>query len=412
VTVPLQGVKILDFTRHMAGPYATLALSDYGAEVVKVESIAGDPSRVTGVDFIGDESALFLIWNRGKRSISLDFRSPEASEIIAKLATRADVVVENYKPGQADKYGIGYDALSRINPRLIYVSVSAFGAHGPLSDHPGTDPVVQAASGVMSVTGEPDRGPSLVGVPIADFTGAMQCVQAVLLGLLAREQTGRGQKIEVSMLAGLLSSLTTRLASYWTRNEDPRRFGSAHSIVMPYEAFETADGHVVTGVWGGNDGWGPFCDALGVPELADEPRYRDNKDRVRLRDELKPKLDVEFAKRSTAEWEKRFHSRGVLFNPVYTFSEILSHPQVTESGLLQTVEHPSVGEIPQLGPTIQLSHTPGRIASSPPTLGQHTAEVLSELGYDEAEIERLASKGSVKLADGALGHAPVAAGDR
>jgi crotonobetainyl-CoA:carnitine CoA-transferase CaiB-like acyl-CoA transferase len=382
----------------MAGPYATLALADYGADVIKVESLTGDPSRRTGIDFIGDESALFLIWNRGKRSIALDLRTAEGKTIIHKLAADVDVVIENYRPGQADRIGIGYDVLSKINDQLIYVAISAFGPEGPLAPYPGTDPVVQAASGVMSVTGEPDHGPSLVGIPIADFTGAMVGFQAVLLGLLAREKTGRGQKIDVSMLYALLSSLTTRLASFWTTDEDPARYGSAHSIVMPYEAFPTADGYAVAGVWGGNDGWGPFCEAVGHPELAEDPRYLTNPQRVAARAELREVLATEFCRRTTAEWEERFRTLGVLFNPVYTFSQILGHEQVTQADLIQTVEHPTAGTIKQLRPIIDLHETPGEITSPPPLLGEHTHEVLRLAGYDDEQIAALVEAGVVRTA--------------
>jgi crotonobetainyl-CoA:carnitine CoA-transferase CaiB-like acyl-CoA transferase len=395
---PLEGVRVLDFTRHMAGPYATQALSDYGADVIKVESLpVGDPSRVTGVDFIerdgASESALFLMWNRGKRSLAIDLRRPEGMEVVRRLVPGVDVVVENYRPGVADRIGLGYSELSELNERLVYCSISAFGGDGPLAAYPGTDPVVQAASGVMSVTGEPGGDPALVGVPVADFTGALLCVQGVLLALLARERTGVGQRVDVSMLYGLLSSLTTRLATYWTTGEDPARFGSAHSVVMPYEAFRTADGHAVAGVWGGNDGWEPFCAVIGRPDLAEDPRYRDNADRVRRRAELTPILAAVFAERTTSDWEARFREAGVLFSPVYSFSEILNHPQVTGAGLLREVEHPTLGTIPQLGPVIGLSETPGRIGAPPPTLGQHSAEILRQAGYDEGAIADLTERG-------------------
>ena len=252
---PLDGIRVLDLTRHMAGPYATQMLSDYGAEVIKVESVPyGDPSRRTGTTFIGEESGLFLIWNHGKRSFAVDMRSPDGLRAVQRLAATADVLIENYRPGVADKIGLGYDRLSRENPGLIYVSLSAFGSTGPWAGDPGTDPVVQAMSGVMSVTGESDGEPLLIGVPVADFTGAMVAAHASMLGLFAREKTGRGQRAEVSMLHALMSSLTTRLASHWFGGETPGRHGNQHSVVAPYQAFKTSDGHAVAGVWGAGGG--------------------------------------------------------------------------------------------------------------------------------------------------------------
>jgi formyl-CoA transferase/CoA:oxalate CoA-transferase len=399
MTTPLDGIRILDFTRQMAGPQGTLVLGDYGAEIIKVESLpVGDGSRETGAYFPGGESALFLMWNRGKRSIALDLRKRAALDVIERLVPTVDVLVENYRPGVADDIGIGYEAMSKLNERLVYCSVSAFGATGPIAEHPGTDPVVQAMSGVMSVTGEPDGDPCLVGVPIADFTASMLCAQAVLLGLAARERTGRGQKIDVSMLFGLMSSLATRLASYWATGDDPTPHGSAHSVVMPYEAFRAKDGYVVAGVWGSN-GWPRFCRAIERPDLAEDERYAQNVDRIRVRDELKAIFDEIFVRRTVAEWDARFRAEGALFGPVHKFSEILEHPQVRAAGLVQQVEHATLGPINQLGPVIGFSETPGRIAGPPPVHGQHTREVLVEAGYGDDEIEALVADGVAKIAD-------------
>ena len=229
---PLDGVKVLDLTRHMTGPFATQMLSDFGADVIKIESVPhGDQSRRTGTAFTGGESGLFLIWNRGKRSLAIDMRTDAGLEAVRRLAQTADVLIENYRPGVTDQIGIGYDSLRETNPRLIYISLSAFGPSGPWAEDPGTDPVIQAMSGVMSVTGEHDGGPLLVGVPIADYAGAMTGMQAAMLGLLARERTGVGQRIDISMLNALVSSLTTRLASWWFGAEEPSRHGSEHSVV-------------------------------------------------------------------------------------------------------------------------------------------------------------------------------------
>jgi crotonobetainyl-CoA:carnitine CoA-transferase CaiB-like acyl-CoA transferase len=394
VALPLDGIRVLDFTRHMAGPYGTVTLSDFGADVIKVESVpSGDPSRRIGTAFVGGESGLFLMWNRGKRSVALDLASPDGLAAARRIAATCDVVFESYRPGVADEIGIGWEDLSTENPGLVYVSVSAFGPTGPLVPYPGTDPVVQAMSGVMSVTGERDGGPVLCGVPIADFTGAMLGAQAAMLGLLARERTGRGQHIDVSMLYGLMSALTTRLASFWAEGEDPARWGSEHSVVAPYQAFATADGHAVAGVWGGRDGWERFCAAVDRPDLLDDPRFAENVDRVRNRDALTAELTPVFAARPTAEWEERFNRTRALFGPVLSFSQLFAHPQVVAAGLEQEVVHPTAGPVPMLGPVIAMSDTPGRIAAPPPLLGQHTRSVLSEAGYGAGEIDDLLADG-------------------
>lgn len=392
-TGALDGIRVLDFTRHMAGPYATVALTDHGADVIKVESLpSGDHARTGGVYTVGDQSAVFLMWNRGKRSLAVDLRRPEGLDAVRRLIERADVVVENYRPGVADEIGIGYEAVSARNPRLVYVAVSAFGPSGPLAPYPGTDPVIQAWSGVMSVTGEADGGPLLIGVPVADYTGSMLAVQAVALALFARERTGRGQKIDVSMLGGLLAMLSTRLANYWASGEDPQRMGSANSIYVPYQVFRTADGYVMAGSFGG-DSWPKFCVAIGMPELADDERYRSNRSRFDHRDTLIPALHERFVVRTTDEWEPRFRSAGALFAPVKTVAEILAHPQVAELGLVGSVEHPTAGTIPQLGSPLAFSGTPAAIRRPPPLLGEHTREVLLEGGFTSAEVDALCASG-------------------
>ena len=338
---PLDGVRVLDLTRHMAGPYATQMLSDYGAEVIKVESVPhGDPSRRTGTAFSDDESGLFLIWNRGKRSFAVDMRKPEGLEAVKRLAGQVDVLIENYRPGVADKIGLGYDELAEVNPKLVYLSVSAFGSTGPWVGDPGTDPVIQAMSGVMSVTGESDGGPLLVGVPIADFAGAMTAVQAVILALLARERTGRGQKVEISMLYALIAALTTRLASHWYGGELPARHGSEHSVVAPYQAFRTADGHAVAGVWGAGDAWPRFCEAIDRMDLVDREEFATNEARVANREELTELLQAIFEQRTTDEWRTRFQQAKALFGPILDIAEAVTQEQVTAGGFVTSRRAP------------------------------------------------------------------------
>ena len=396
MTGPLEGITVADFSRQMAGPFATQVMADYGADVVKIESLPrGDPSRVTGVDFIDGESSLFLLWNRGKRSLALNLRTDEGLDIARRVIARADILLENFRPGVADEIGIGYEAVSEINPRLVYCSISGFGQDGPMATAPATDPIIQAMSGVMSVTGEAGRERVLVGVPIADFTGALLAVQGAMFGLVARERTGLGQRVDVSMLYGLMSALNTRLASYWTTGRIPLPNGNAHTVVAPYQVFETADGAAMAGVWGG-DGWVRLCKAVGRPDLAEDPRFVTNQDRIKNREALVSALKPALAEKTTDEWQQLFSEAGALYAPLLDFEELFEHPQVVHSGLLQSVNHRTLGEIPQLGPVVGMSDTPGEIKGPPPVLGQHTAEVLAEMGYTEREIDAFEAQDIVR----------------
>lgn len=391
----LEGIRVLDFSRQMAGPHASVVLSDYGADVIKIESLPhGDPSRRTGTEYYDTESACYLMWNRGKRSIALDLRKPEALAIVHRLAKDADIVLENYRPGVADEIGIGYAALSRINPRLVFCSVSGFGPTGPLASYPATDPLVQGMTGVMATTGERGGAPLLVGIPMIDYAGALLAVQGIMFALHARHKTGRGQKVDVSLMFGILPALSTKLATFWATGEEPARFGSAHSIVIPYQAFQTADGWAMAGIWGDGD-WPKFCAAIGRDDLATDPRYATNRGRLERRDELMPGIEAAFPHRTTAEWAARFREAGALFGPILTFSEVFAQPHVRQSGVVQEVPHPTLGTVRQLGPVIHLSETPGRIQCAPPLLGQHTEEVLRQAGYSSDEIAAFSGCGAI-----------------
>jgi crotonobetainyl-CoA:carnitine CoA-transferase CaiB-like acyl-CoA transferase len=392
----LEGIKVVDFTRQMSGPYASLVLGDFGADVIKIESSpSGDGARSIGTKFIGGESTMFMTWNRNKRSVCLDLRTPEGKEVALRLAGEADVVIENYRPGVADEMGIGADVVMAQNPQVIYCSINAFGSVGPWAQRPGTDPVIQAMSGVMSVTGERDGGPSLVGIPIADYSSAMLAVQGITLALLARAHTGRGQRVEIPMIHAMAFGLTTRVGTYFATGVDPTRWGSQHSQVVPYQAFQTTDGYVVAGIWNEAD-WPKFCEALDWPELAKEARYDHNLKRVELREELSELIQERFLTRTTAEWDDRFSARGVLFAPVNSFTDLFDHPQAKAMELVIDVEHPTAGTQRQIAQAVRLAHTPARVDRPSPLLGQHTEEVLLEYGWTSTEVRELIERGIAK----------------
>jgi crotonobetainyl-CoA:carnitine CoA-transferase CaiB-like acyl-CoA transferase len=392
---PLSGVTVIDFTRVLSGPYCTMVLSDLGARVIKIEHpVRGDDTRHWGPPFIGHESAYFLSINRNKESLTLDFKQPAGQAILERLLSSADVLVENFRPGTLGDAGLGAETLMARYPRLIYCSVSGYGQTGPRRNEPGYDAVMQAEGGLMSITGEADGPPYRLGVAITDIVSGLFAAQGVLAALFVRERTGRGQQVDIGMLDATAALLTYQAGNYFTTGEAPGRLGNRHPTIVPYESFESADGELV--VAGGNDEiWRRLCGALDLQDLADDPRYRTNRDRVANYGELRPRLAAALSQRTRAEWVERFNAAGVPCGSVREISEVLADPQLAARNMIAEVAHPTVGPARVIGSPVKLSDTPSSVRTPPPTLGQHTDLVLRELGYDGNLIAELKATGVV-----------------
>ena len=391
---PLAGVKVLDLTRVLAGPYCTMFLGDLGAEVVKIEEPGvGDDTRAWGPPFAGGESAYFLCINRNKKSVTLNLKSNQAVGLLRRLAESADVLVENFRPGTMERLGLGEKELRAVNPRLIYASLSGFGADGPMKDWPGYDLIVQAWGGLMSVTGMADGEPTKVGVAIIDIVAGLMLGKAILAALFARERTGVGQKLETSLLEAEVACLINAGSNYLVGGVVPGRWGNAHPSIVPYQSFKSRDSYLVIGV--GSEGiWRRFCQAIGTPGLADDPRFARNPQRVEHRKELIDILAEIFLQRDTAAWMTLLIDAGVPCAPVQTIDQVLLSPQVVERKMVVEVPHPTAGSIRLTGLPVKFSGTPASIRLAPPLLGQHTAEVLRGwLKMDNSAIDDLKSKG-------------------
>jgi crotonobetainyl-CoA:carnitine CoA-transferase CaiB-like acyl-CoA transferase len=374
-TLPLEGVKVLDLSRVLAGPYATMVLADLGADVVKVEHPErGDDTRHWGPPFAGGESAYFLSVNRNKRSVGVDLKRPEGSEKIRKLAADADVVIENMKRGALEKMGLGYAALKELNPGLVYCSITGFGP-GKDGDRPGYDFLIQARAGIMGITGfpEPDGEPTKVGVAIADIVCGLYAATAILAALRRREATGKGARIEVPLFESTLSWLANRGQEYLVSGEDKGRLGNAHPTIVPYQTFDASDKQIAVAV--GNDAqFERLCDAIGRAELADDERYATNPARVASREELVEILQQEFSKRAADEWVEKIREAGVSIGPVNALADVFADEHVSSSGILRDVDHPTAGMLKMLASPVLIDGERPPIRCPPPTLGQHTEE--------------------------------------
>ncbi|MEM0452414.1 MAG: CaiB/BaiF CoA-transferase family protein [Nitrososphaerota archaeon] len=392
---PLEGIRVLDFTRIMAGPFTTMLLGDLGADVIKVEPPGGDDTRSWGPPWIGVDSAYFMSANRNKRSIVIDLKKPESRTIIEKLVKFSDVVVENFRPGVVKELGIDYEELSKLNPSIIYCSISGFGQTGPYRDKPGYDLVALAMSGLMSLTGDPDRPPVKFAVPIADLSTAIFAALSIVAALYWREKTGLGQYIDISLLDVQVLLLTHQAFNYIASGVEPKRMGSAHPNIAPYQAFETNDGYIVLTI--GNDKlWRKFCECIGRVDLAEDPRFKANADRVLNKEALVQELTKILKSASTSYWINKFEEAGIPAAPILTVSQVLDDIHVKYREMVVEIEHPIVGKMKSLGTPFKLSLTPGKIRRPPPLKGQHTDEILREIGFSREEIEDFKKKGVVE----------------
>ena len=387
---PLAGLTVLDFTRVLSGPYCTMLLGDMGARVIKVEQPGrGDDTRAWGPPFVSGESAYFLSINRNKESLTLDLKSPSSRGVIDALLRRADVLVENFRPGTMERVGLSYESVAARCPRLVYCSISGFGQTGPRRSEPGYDAVMQGEAGLMSITGDPNGPPFRLGVAISDIVTGMFAAQGITLALLARVRTERGQRVDIGMLDATAALLTYQAGIYFATGSTPGRMGNRHPTIVPYETFQASDGDFVVAV-GNDEQWRRFCDSIGLMSLAADDRFATNRTRVVNHAELRPLLAARLVTRSRKEWVGDLKAAGVPCGSVRDVAEALEDPQLNARNMIETIDHISAGAIRLLGVPIKLSGTPGAVRTAPPALGQHTERILREdCGLSAMEIESL-----------------------
>ena len=394
-TGPLTGLTVLDLTRVLSGPYCTMMLADMGARVIKVEHPGrGDETRAWGPPFVGGESAYFLSTNRNKESVTLDFKQPGGRKVLDLLLDKADVVVENFRPGTLGRLGLDYDTLRTGRPRLVYCSISGFGQTGPRRHQPGYDAVIQAEGGLMSVTGAADGPAFRVGVAIADLVAGMFAAHGIVLALYTRDRTGRGQYVDVGMLDGVVSMLSYHASMHLATGTVSKRIGNRHATIAPYDTFTAADGELFLAV-GNDDQFRRFCEATGLQALAADTRFATNPARVVNHRDLRARLASVLGERPRAQWIDLLTEAGVPCGAVRDVPDALADPQILARHMIEAVEHATAGPLKVLGVPIKLSETPGSVRTAPPTLGQHTSQVLSELGVGGDEIDELRRTGAI-----------------
>ncbi|HZJ82877.1 MAG TPA: CaiB/BaiF CoA-transferase family protein [Clostridia bacterium] len=392
---PLEGIRVLDLTRVLAGPYCTMVLANLGAEIIKIERPGtGDDSRDFG-PFVNGESIYFISINRGKKSIAIDLKTKEGKELLLDLVKEVDVLAENFRPGTMEKLGLGYDVLKEANPRLIYAAMSGFGHSGPYSMRAAYDMIVQGMGGIMSITGQPGGQPTRVGTSVGDITAGLFGVIGIVSSLISREATGKGQKVDVAMLDGQVSILENAIARYTAAGEIPQPLGSRHPSITPFEAFKTKDSWAILAV--GNDAlWKKFCTAVNREDLIDDPRFATNDQRNNNHDSLKPIIDEIFIEKTTDEWLELLNTAGIPASPINSVDKLFTDPQVEARNMLVEVDQPGVGKIKIAGNPIKLSDIPAQeeIPEEPaPSIGQHTEEILKDLlGLEETRVKELRDK--------------------
>jgi len=393
--LPLDGVRVLDVSQVMAGPFACMLLGDLGADVIKVEPPkTGDQTRgAMGFKLKGDDSMGFLNMNRNKRSIALNLKSAAGREVMLKLVARADILVENYRPGVMKRLGIGYDECRKVNPRLVYVSISGFGQSGPWAGRPGFDLMAQAMSGIMSVTGTPGGPPLKAGVPVADIGCAMFAVYAMLAAYIGRQKSGEGQYIDASLFDAALAFSVWDICDYWGTGRPPEKLGTANKMTAPYQAMASSDGHFVMGATN-QKLWQQLCVLIERPELAGDERFASIAARLANRAALVEALEQTFRQRPTAYWVETLLEAGIPAGPILTYPEAFDSEHGRERRMRMEIDHPVEGKVPNIGFAVKLAGTPQQVRRHPPLLGEHTDEVLRELGIGAVERDELAAQGA------------------